>query len=174
MRLVYSSIKLYAADPCSSRRATGKHGEEIGETNLGVSSAPSPTGMSFCRDRLSLHRGQEPAQCRRLPRPAPAPSGRCGLRDRDKRVIYGGGGELAVFIPLATVRLVISDHSPAIDNLSPWPCRPAGPPPPSRCARWNSARAWACPISRKNAYRRLAIDTAPGKGTRVQADFGLF
>jgi anti-sigma regulatory factor (Ser/Thr protein kinase) len=86
-------------------------------------------------------------------------------------VMYGGGGELAVYLSPATVRLVISDQGPGIGDLS-LAMQEGWSTATPQMREMGFGAGMGLPNIKKNADR-LTIDTAPGQGTRVQADFDL-
>jgi anti-sigma regulatory factor (Ser/Thr protein kinase) len=86
-------------------------------------------------------------------------------------VMYGGGGELAVYLSPTTVRLVISDQGPGIGDLS-LAMQEGWSTATPQMREMGFGAGMGLPNIKRNSDR-LTIDTAPGKGTRLQAEFDL-
>jgi anti-sigma regulatory factor (Ser/Thr protein kinase) len=86
-------------------------------------------------------------------------------------VMYGGGGELAVYLSPTTVRLVISDQGPGIGDIS-LAMQEGWSTATPQMREMGFGAGMGLPNIKRNADR-LVIDTSPGKGTRLQADFDL-
>ncbi len=86
-------------------------------------------------------------------------------------VMYGGGGELAVYLSPTTVRLVISDQGPGIGDLE-LAMQEGWSTATPQMREMGFGAGMGLPNIKKNSDR-LTIDTAPGKGTRLQVEIDL-
>ncbi|RJX31444.1 MAG: anti-sigma regulatory factor [Desulfarculus sp.] len=86
-------------------------------------------------------------------------------------VMYGGGGEVSLFLAPGTARLVIKDHGPGIPDLDlamqeGWSTATAA------MREMGFGAGMGLPNIRKNSSR-FHVDTALGQGTTLTADIDI-
>jgi len=86
-------------------------------------------------------------------------------------LLYGGGGELVLYLSPSVVRLVIRDHGPGIENL-PLAMQEGWSTATPRMREMGFGAGMGLPNIKKNSDR-FTINTAPGKGTSLQVEIDL-
>ena len=83
-------------------------------------------------------------------------------------VMYGGGGEMSVYLSPQAVRLVISDQGPGIPDLD-LAMQEGWSTATPEMREMGFGAGMGLPNIKRNSDR-LSIDTGPGRGTRLQVD----
>lgn len=86
-------------------------------------------------------------------------------------VMYGGGGGMSVFLSPQTVRLVIEDQGPGIPDLG-LAMQEGWSTATPEMREMGFGAGMGLPNIKRNSTR-LVIDTAPGRGTRLQVEIDL-